>query len=80
MADITPLPVNGTVFLDHRDAGRALRLSWHDELGIVVFSIWRDDTCVATAQVERADVPRLIGSLVDGLAQVSPAAERQQPA
>jgi hypothetical protein len=69
MAGVAPLPVNGVVCLDQRDAGRALRLSWHYELGSVVLSIWRNDVCVATSQVATEDVPALVNALVAGLAQ-----------
>ena len=69
MAGVAPLPVNGVVCLDQRDAGRALRLSWHHELGAVVLSIWRDDVCVATSHVAADDVPGLVHALVAGLAR-----------
>lgn len=68
MADIVALPVRGDVFLDVRDEGRALRLSWHPEDELVVFSIWREHACVATFQLGKDDVPRLVESLVSGLA------------
>jgi hypothetical protein len=66
MADVAPLPVNGAVFADRRDAGRTLRLSWHDDM--VVLSTWRDGVCVATAQLDSRDVPALVTALVEGLA------------
>jgi hypothetical protein len=68
MAGIVALPVRGDVFLDARDQGRALRLSWHHEAELVVLSPWRDDTCVATFQLGRDDVPALVEALVRGLA------------
>ncbi|MDQ1695546.1 MAG: hypothetical protein QOJ03_899 [Frankiaceae bacterium] len=68
MAGIAPLPVNGAVFPDQRSAGRALRVTWHPEIDAAVVSIWRDDACVATAQVAASDVARLVHTLVDGLA------------
>jgi hypothetical protein len=69
MTRIMALPVRGEVFLDARDEGRALRLSWHHEGALVVFSIWREHACVATFQLDKDDVPRLIESLVTGLAE-----------
>jgi hypothetical protein len=68
MDGVAPLPVNGVVCLDQRDAGRTLRVSWHHELGAVVLSIWRDNLCVATSQVNTHDVPALVNALVAGLA------------
>ncbi len=69
MRRITALPVRGEVFLDARDEGRAMRLSWHHEGELVVCSIWREHSCVATFRLDTDDVPRLIESLVTGLAE-----------
>ena len=69
MAGIVRLPVRGEVFLDARDEGRALRLSWHHEAELVVLSLWRDDTCVATFQLGKDDVPAFVDSLARGLAE-----------
>ena len=70
MADIHALPAHGDVFLDARDDGRAMRLSWHNEDGgLAVLSIWRGGTCVATFQLGREDIPDLIDTLVRGLAE-----------
>jgi hypothetical protein len=79
MAGVAPLPVNGAVCLDQRDAGRALRVTWHPELDAAVVSIWRDDVCVATAHVASGDVPALVHALVNGLAR-SGVSVQQQPA
>jgi hypothetical protein len=68
MAGITALPVRGDVFLDPRDEGRAMRISWHHEGELVVFSLWREDTCIATFQLSKDDVPAVVESLVSGLA------------
>jgi len=69
MAGIVALPVRGDVFLDARDQGRALRLSWHHGADLVVLSLWRDDTCVGTFQLGKDDVPAMIDALVQGLAE-----------
>ena len=70
MADVHALPAHGEVFLDARDDGRAMRVSWHSENGgLAVLSIWRAGTCVATFQLGREDVPELIDTLVRGLAE-----------
>jgi hypothetical protein len=71
MARIRALPASGDVFLDVRDEGRALRLSWHRDGELVVFSIWRGDTCVASFRLDQQDVPALVQSLVSGLAESS---------
>lgn len=68
MSEIVALPVRGEVFLDARDNGRAMRLSWHHEADLVVFSLWRESTCVASFQLSPDDVPALVQCLVTGLA------------
>lgn len=68
MASIHALPANGEVFLDARDGDRAMRLSWHGDGDLAVFSIWRAGTCVASFQIGRNEVPALVETLVRGLA------------
>jgi hypothetical protein len=62
----------GEIFLDTRTDERALRLSWHHEQSVVVFSLWRGpgpgSTCVGTFRMPISEVPALIQFLVDGLA------------
>lgn len=69
MERVAALPFHGEVFDDGRNGGRALRLSWHHEAGIVVVSIWRESQCVSSFQLDEYDVPRLIASLAAGLAE-----------
>lgn len=71
MADVSPLPIRGEVVLDARGGDRALRVSWHPDHGVVVLSVWRGNTCVATMQVETTEVPHLVDVLVRGLAASS---------
>lgn len=59
---------DAAVFLDGRGDDRALRLSWHDEAGLVVLSMWRDNVCVGSFRLEAADVPAMIAFLSTGLA------------
>lgn len=68
MASMHALPASGDVFLDARDQGRAMRLSWHNDGDLAVLSIWRAGTCVASFQLERDEIPGLIDTLVRGLA------------
>ncbi len=77
MTRVAALPFHGEVFDDGREGGRALRLSWHHEAGLVVVSIWRDSRCVASFQLEEHEVPRLIASLATGLAETKQPATRQ---
>ena len=69
MHGATPLPAAGEVFLDARGGARALRVSWHTESGVVVLSMWRDGTCVASFRLDIIEVPELIAVLSQGLAR-----------
>jgi hypothetical protein len=75
---VVSLPLRGDWFGDARDGSRALRASWHAELGCVVVSLWRDDACVGTTRLTPAEAARLAGALAGGLAGAVPpiAAER----
>jgi hypothetical protein len=68
---VVPLPPRGEWFADARDGDRALRVSWHAELGCVVLSTWRDNACVATTRLSPADAARLVGLLAHGLADAA---------
>jgi hypothetical protein len=63
------LPRTGAIYLDARGDDRALRLTWHDELGLVVLSLWRENVCAATFRLEIDEVPDLIDALRSGLAR-----------
>ena len=69
---VVPLPLRGEWFGDARDGTRALRASWHDELGCVVVSLWRGDACVGTTRLTPAEAARLAGALAAGLASAVP--------
>ncbi|MFQ6170643.1 hypothetical protein ACK8HX_03460 [Oryzobacter sp. R7] len=66
MAELVPFPRTGVV-RDARGEGRALRVTWHHEDGLVVLSTWRGPTCVGTVRVAAQDVPFLVDVLVSGL-------------
>jgi hypothetical protein len=65
---VLPLAPHGEWFADARPGDRALRVSWHLEMGCVVLSTWRDGGCVSTTRLTPDDAARLIGVLADGLA------------
>ena len=62
-----PLPRTGSIFVDSRGCGRALRLSWHHESGLVVLSLWRDTICAGSFRLAADDVPEMIAALRAGL-------------
>lgn len=62
-----PLPETGSIFLDARGGGRAMRVSWHHDLGLVVLSLWRDNVCAGSFRLPIDDVPDMIVTLRAGL-------------
>ncbi|MDP2772004.1 MAG: hypothetical protein Q8O61_00490 [Nocardioides sp.] len=64
-----PLPETGSIFLDARGRDRALRVSWHQDAGMVVLSLWRDNICTGSFRLAVDEVPQLIGTLRDALDQ-----------
>lgn len=69
---VTPAPSSGAVINGRGVPGRALRISAHPEVGLVVLSVWQDERCVATVRVAESDVPDVVYALTDAL--VAPAA------
>lgn len=67
-AQVLALRASGVALADVRGDGRWLRVTWHDEAGVVVLSLWRDRTCVGTVRLDRGEVPDLVAALVEGLA------------
>lgn len=67
MATARPLPEAGSIFLDARGGGRALRVSWHHDDGLVVLSLWRDNVCAGSFRLAVDEVPDLIALLRGGL-------------
>ena len=69
MRTASHLPTSGEVFLDARGDRRALRVSWHGEVGMVVLSLWREGACVGTFRLAAEEVPALVETLRAGFAQ-----------
>lgn len=63
------LPRRRDIVLDERGEGRALRVTWHHDVGVAVVSVWRQDRCVGTVRVPAEEVPGLIAVLTEGLAE-----------
>jgi hypothetical protein len=62
------MPPRSEWFEDVRPGERAMRVSWHVDMGCVVLSTWRDGGCVATTRLSIDNAARLIGVLAEGLA------------
>ena len=67
MPPARPLPRTGSVYLDARGDDRALRVSWHDDAGVVVLSLWRGNVCSGSFRLPVDQVPALIDLLRRGL-------------
>ena len=67
MHPVRPLPTAGEVFLDARGSDRALRVSWHAEVDVIVLSLWHGGTCTGSFRLPAEDVPDLIDALREGL-------------
>lgn len=67
MSAVRPFPEAGSIFLDARGGDRAMRVSWHEDAGLVVLSLWRDNVCAGSFRLSIEEVPDLIELLRDGL-------------
>jgi len=67
MTPVRPLPHEGSIFFDTRGGQRALRVSWHQEAGLVLLSLWRENVCAGTFRLAVEEVPVLIETLRAGL-------------
>ncbi|MBC6462703.1 hypothetical protein [Actinomadura sp. HBU206391] len=76
MSGATPLPRVGEVFFDARGEDRALRLSWHPEPGVMVFSFWNRGVCTSTFRLPAAEVPALLETLAQGVPAPEPRGRR----
>jgi hypothetical protein len=54
-------------FVDARDDGRRMEVSWHSDEGIVIVSLWHGSMCRATFQLPVQEAPGLIQTLADAL-------------
>jgi hypothetical protein len=79
-AEVVALPVSGEILPDARGGGRWMRVTWHDEADLVVLSLWRDDSCVATFRLTPDQVPALVNDPVTGLAGRGQRPESSGPA
>lgn len=57
----------GTWFADERGIDRRMKITWHPERKLLVLSLWHEDTCTATFRLGVAEVPRLVGTMVEAL-------------
>jgi hypothetical protein len=65
MAEVVPLPNPGDVFTDVRGGDRGMRVSYHQDAGVLVISLWSGRTCRATFQLAGAEASRLAALLAE---------------
>src|ERR1700756_4466420 len=65
-SDAASVPRLGEIFFDVRGSSRSMRLSWYDNTGVAVFSIWQGGTCTGTFRLPIDDLTRLVDSLRRG--------------
>lgn len=64
MGEQPALPTSGGVFIDDRGMARALRVTWHPEVQLVVLSLWQGERCTATFRLPAADIPAFVQALI----------------
>ena len=57
------MPTVGDIFLDVRGDDRSMRVSYHQDRGVVVVSLWAGPVCRGSFRLPADDVGRLIGLL-----------------
>ncbi|HVC13644.1 MAG TPA: hypothetical protein VND62_02165 [Acidimicrobiales bacterium] len=57
-------------FVDARDDGRQMEVSWHARAGVVVISLWQGDRCRSTFRLPVEDATALVGVLTSALTDV----------
>jgi hypothetical protein len=79
MGEVRALPRAGEVFVDIRGEDRTMRISHHDDLGVVVISLWVSGLCRASFRLPLDDAPNLIAAL-SGPSAPGQAAPADEPA
>jgi hypothetical protein len=67
MGEVAALPLGRSVALPDVRGDRALQVTWHDDRGVVVVSLWRDGRCAGTVRLDRAEAAAMIAALAEGL-------------
>jgi hypothetical protein len=60
MGEVLPMPAVGDVFTDVRGDDRTMRVSFHQDRGVVVVSLWAGTVCRGSFRLATDDVARLV--------------------
>lgn len=57
-------------FVDARNDGRQMEVTWHEDACVLVISLWQGNTCRSTFRMPIEDAPALIGIVASALESV----------
>jgi hypothetical protein len=63
MGEVLPMPTVGDVFSDVRGDDRTMRVSYHQDRGVVVLSLWAGTVCRGSFRLATDDMGRLVALL-----------------
>ncbi|MEU7909183.1 hypothetical protein [Actinoplanes sp. NPDC049118] len=63
MGEVLPMPTVGDIFDDVRGDDRTMRVSYHQDRGVVVVSLWAGTVCRGSFRLATDDVGRLAAFL-----------------
>ena len=75
MGELLPMPAVGDVFADVRGDDRMMRVSYHEDRGVVVVSLWAGVVCRGSFRLAAADAGRLVAVLSEVVAAPAPDGE-----
>lgn len=65
MGEVLPIPTVGDVFRDVRGDDRTMRVSYHQDRGVVVVSLWAGAACRGSFRLAANDAGRLVALFSD---------------
>lgn len=78
MGDVQPLAEQGRRLVAS-DEPSVLQATWHSDAGVVVISLWRDETCIGTSRLAPDEAGRLAIFVTRGLAELATDALDKRP-
>jgi hypothetical protein len=69
MGEVLPMPTVGDVFQDVRGDDRTMRVSYHQDRGVMVVSLWAGPVCRGSFRLAADEIGRLAALLSDVVSQ-----------
>jgi hypothetical protein len=63
MGEVLPMPAFGDLFTDVRGGDRTMRVSYHEDRGVVVLSLWAGTVCRGSFRLAADEIGDLIAIL-----------------